>query len=333
MVGKLTNDGHMSCSRLPALLGLSPWSSPNDELQKSYAALNGIAAKPWEGNEATRLGDTLEPIILRLMRQRLDMDTLIEPDAPFHAPPGIALSGSLDGVAGMIPVDRKKVIKTDPDQGIYVMTPSGEISLSGNGAFECKLTSNHAEDAPAPHRGPIQLQGQLLCSGFKWGAVGVLYQGIELRIFVFPRDEKMISTIMEAVEEFERRKRGPDYYVPANPADGIRTYARAETGAPPVDLDRAAIALCDELIAAKKLMKISERTIEETTSALMGLLGNHDIGVARDSDGTTWTVKWPTINFKATADKTTLGKPAYSIRRKTLGITVQSADGKTEGEA
>jgi len=93
MVGKLTNDNQMSCSRLPALMGLSPWSSPNDELQKSYAALNGIAAKPWEGNEATRMGDTMEPIILELMRQRLGMDVLLKPDAPFHAPPGGRYSG------------------------------------------------------------------------------------------------------------------------------------------------------------------------------------------------------------------------------------------------
>jgi len=119
MVGKLTNDNQMSCSRLPALLGLSPWSSPNDELQKSFAAINNLPRAEWEGNEATRMGDKFEPLILDMMQQRLGLDVLTAPNAPFHAPPGIALSGSLDGVARIIPVDRKKIIKTGPDNRIY----------------------------------------------------------------------------------------------------------------------------------------------------------------------------------------------------------------------
>ena len=333
MVGKLTNDAMMSCSRLPALMGLSPWSTPNDELQKSFNALNNLPRTEWEGNEATRMGDKFEPMILRMMQERLGLDVLVEPDAPFHAPLGIALSGSLDGVAGMIPVDRKIQVKTDPDRGIYVMNDSGEIQLSGNGVFECKLTSSRPEDEPAAYRGPIQLQGQMLCSGFKWGAVGVLYQGIELRIFVYPRNETMIEQIKGAVAEFEQRKRGPDFYAPANPADGIRTYGTAEQGAPPVDLDKSAIELMDEIIGAKKLAKIAQDTIDECTAALMDALGNHETGIARDSDGSTWTVKWPTINYKAKAATTTPAKAAYSVRRKTLTIKITDASGKESEEA
>ena len=39
------------------------------------------------------MGDTMEPIILGLMRERLGMDVLLKPDAPFHAPPGGRYSG------------------------------------------------------------------------------------------------------------------------------------------------------------------------------------------------------------------------------------------------
>jgi hypothetical protein len=333
MVGKLTNDAMMSCSRLPALLGLSPWSSPNDELQKSFKALNNLPKDDWNGNEATRMGDKFEPIILGMMQERLGLDILIQPDAPYHAPPGIALSGSLDGVAGMIPSTRKVAVQTDVEAGIYVMTPSGEMTLDGNGCFECKLTSNRPEEEPAAYRGPIQLQGQMLCSGFKWGAVGVLYQGIELRIFVYPRNDEKIREIIAAVEEFEKRKHGPDFYAPQNPADGIRTYGTVEQGAPPIDLDPVAITLMDEIINAKKLAKIAQDTIDDCTAGLMDLLGNHETGIARDSDGSTWTVKWPTRHYKAAAAKTTPAKEAYSIRLKSLTIKVADASGKETEEA
>jgi len=42
-IGKLSDDAVMSCSRLPALLGVSGFSTPNDELRKSIAALDARA--------------------------------------------------------------------------------------------------------------------------------------------------------------------------------------------------------------------------------------------------------------------------------------------------
>ena len=39
-IGKITDDRVMSCSRLAALAGLSSYSTPNDELRKSIAAID-----------------------------------------------------------------------------------------------------------------------------------------------------------------------------------------------------------------------------------------------------------------------------------------------------
>lgn len=42
MAGKKTPDYMMSASRLPALLGLSKYQTPNDELQFSINAARGV---------------------------------------------------------------------------------------------------------------------------------------------------------------------------------------------------------------------------------------------------------------------------------------------------
>ena len=327
MVGKLTKDATMSCSRLPALLGLSPWSTPNDELRKSYNALNGVEAPAWEPGEAADMGNLLEPIILQEVGRRLGIDVMA-PSEPFHAF-GTPLSGSLDAI-GHRPYDAR-VIETDASKGVYVMAPTGRLPVAGRCAIECKLTSHAPEDAPAPHRGPIQLQGQMLCAGLSWGAVAVLYRGIELRIFVYERDGAMIAKIIEACHDFERRKHGPDWYVAQNPADAIRTWQGVDDKAPPVDLSIEAVDLMDEIVAARQIIKSYERVAEEASAALMNMLGNAEMGVATDRDGAKWTVRWPMRHYKASAAKTTPAKEAYSIRLKSLDIRVDDAAKKEVG--
>ena len=51
VIGKLSDGYVMSCSRLPVLFGMSPWSSPNYELLKSMSA--------WDASKAGR--DPAEP--------------------------------------------------------------------------------------------------------------------------------------------------------------------------------------------------------------------------------------------------------------------------------
>ena len=329
MVGKLTSDAVMSCSRLPALMGLSPYSTPNDELQTSFNALNGVERPEWLGNEATAWGNLMEPMILEQMKDRLGLEMLYIPDTPYHAPPGIALSGSLDGVGSMLNPKTALIIKHDPEKGIYLADGIDELKLSGPGALECKVTSNNPEGLPASHRGPKQLQGQMLCSGYSWGAIGVLYRGVELRIFIYRRNEVLIDQIKALVADFEIRKHGPDWYAPMNPADGIRTWSTVDDDAPLLDLPIDAIELMDNIIAAKKLAKVAEDTINEFTAGIMDLMGNHEKAQAVDKDGAIWTVKWPMRHYKPSVEKTTPAKAAYSIRLKTLDIKVTEKTGIT----
>jgi hypothetical protein len=112
--------------------------------------------KPFNGNEACDWGDTLEGVILTTAADRLGLtDLQLEHDAVFHdtLPFAVSLDGTADGGLG-------HNVDTDWSKGI--ICPNGPVWVDGLGVLESKLTSNKPEDAPAPHRGPLQLQGQLM---------------------------------------------------------------------------------------------------------------------------------------------------------------------------
>jgi predicted phage-related endonuclease len=315
MVGKLTSLTKLSCSRLPAVMGFSPYRTPNDELAATLDAIDGKPAPEWTGNEATRWGDTLEPVILAAVAERLGC-SLAVPTLPFDAA-GVALSASIDGIA--TPPGSRLMVTSDPGRGIYVIG-SDSVLLEGRGVLESKLTSASPEDEPAAHRGPLQVQGCILCAGLSWGAIGVLYRGIELRVFVYQRDEGVIRQIVDAVSQFERRKAARDWYPPSSPADAANTWSRPDETAPPVDLPVDAADLIDDILSAKQTIATAEEIRDAATAELMAMLGNATEGAVTDRDGSRYRVRWPVRKYKAQPAKLTPAKAAYEIRQKTLDI-------------
>ena len=75
------------------------------------------------------------------------------------------------------------------------------------GVLEAKNTSHFPEDEPAATRGPIQCQGLMMCTGYKWAAIFVLYRGTELRCFLYAPDPATIAKIEADAIEFESASR------------------------------------------------------------------------------------------------------------------------------
>jgi hypothetical protein len=175
MVGKVTPNSVLSASRLPAVMGLSKYRSPNDELQVSVDAINGKVPEDFT-NEAMQWGNQLESIILQTAAERLGLTDLVDvhPEPYFH--PKLPLCCSLDGTASGNGLE----IVTDREAGIFVMGEDS-IILTGKGVIEAKLTSFAPEDSPPVWRGPIQLQAQMDIIGATWGVIATLYQGTTLR--------------------------------------------------------------------------------------------------------------------------------------------------------
>lgn len=313
MVGKVTPDTIMSASRLPALLGHSTYSTPNDELQLSINAINGKAREEIT-NESMEWGNRLELEILREAAWRLQLADIVtyHPSAYFHAK--LALACSLDGEG----TAEGQVITSDPDHGIYVVGQDS-IKLDGLGVLEAKVTANLPEDTPALWRGPIQLQAQMMITGYSWGAVCVLYRGVALRVFLFGRHEATEQAIAAAVEDFQRRLNHyqntgeVDWYPPANTEDLDRMYAHAEERVVELGDDAGALAL--QIVQAKADRVRLEGIISSAEMQLKQLM--QDAGKARAGR---FLIAWPMRNLKAQPEKIIPAKEASSVRQSTLSI-------------
>lgn len=317
MVGKLTSNTELSCSRLPAVMGYSPWSTANDELAITVNAMLGVE-RAWNGNEAADWGNTFEPLILETAAARLGMELEI-PTVPFPAPKGIVLAASVDGIVRL--KGEAFTVMTDPARGIYVIG-ADEVVIDGPGILESKLTSSPPEDEPAAYRGPLQIQGCMLCTGCTWGAVAVLYRGIELRIFVYPRNEDLIAEIIKTVADFEFRKHGPDWYPAVNCADAAKVWGRGEAEAFPIPLPPEMANVVSDILDAKARIERDEAIIEAASTVVMDVMGNHTEANLTMPGGAACRVRWPMRRYKAQPEKVTPAKAAYEIRLKSLDIKV-----------
>lgn len=314
MVGKLTPNTMLSASRLPAVMGMSKYRSPNDELQYSIDAING-KEPPDISNESMDWGNKLEPTILmeaanRLGCTQLDID---HEEAYFHD--SLPLSCSLDGTA----TGNMQEVFTDPERGIYVVgQPS--IILEGTGVLEAKLTAMDAEDQLPLWRGPIQLQAQMDIIHASWGCVATLYKGTELRLFLFAKHQDTLDIVKQISIDFQDRldrykNTGEiDYYQPINPKDASRTWERA-TDEDPVDLDEYAESLIEVLQKNKKKITTLEDENGKIQTELMGMLKNHKYGLAGK-----YQITWPERSYKAQPSRIIPEKEAYTIRQSTLTI-------------
>ena len=313
MAGKLTDDKEMSASRLPGLMGYSKYSTPNDELQFSINAIDG-KERPDIGNEAMGWGNTLEPVGLIESAKRLKVAEFDTQIGQAYKHPDIALACSLDGVG----YGTGQEIYSDPDKGIFVVGQD-TIVLDGPGVLEAKVTKTMPEDTPHLARGPIQLQGQMLVTGHKWGAVCVLYQGIELRIFLYAPHKGTQSAIYEAVKEFEskldkyRETTEIDWYPPASSKELDRIYPNAVKDE--VELSVETSFLAQSILASKAVIRAAESDIEEAEKQIKEELGQAERGRVGS-----YVISWPMRNYKAAAERLVPAKDAYSVRQSVLSI-------------
>lgn len=314
MVGKVTPNTMMSASRLPALMGISKYRSPNDELIATLAAMDGKELEI-EGNEAMEWGNKMEPEILKEACLRLGVDNLdLDHQHPyFHAswPLACSLDGAADG--------RGLVVNHDPDRGVYVVGQDS-IVLEGRGVLEAKLTAMDVEDVPPLWRGPVQLQAQMDIMEAKWGAVATLYRGTQLRIFLFAPHPATLEAIETAVTDFQRRldywreTKTVDYYPPQDSKDANRTWPAVKDEEPML-LGEAEDYWAFKIQMAKHEMSRLEEEIADCEKRIKDVMRDH--GVARTDK---YEIKWPMRHFKAQPERVVPAKDAYSIRQSTLSI-------------
>jgi predicted phage-related endonuclease len=314
MVGKLTPNDIATASTVATIMGFNPWSTPNDALAKAIAAAEG-RPDDWQGNEATGWGDRLEPIIINLAAERLALTHVKTEfnEAFFHR--SAPLACSLDGEAR-----GSGFVSTDTERGIYALN-APKIAITGPGIIESKVTSALPEMEPPPHRGPLQLQAQMACTGHAWGVVATLYRGIELRLYVYASDPAVQQRIIDASVEFKQRVTDCDFYPPISSADADTAYSRVDDGAPSVDLSvlEGGNDYLAMLVTGKQRKRDAEDMIEEAERNLKEIMGCHEQahGLA---DNAAYKVIWGERKYSAQPQKIVEAKPARTVRSKTLTL-------------
>jgi len=294
-IGKITDDRIMSCSRLAALAGLSPYSMPNDELRKSIAAIDAkatVAPGAFTSSEPAHWGNLHEGNILQEIVTRLALEDaeleITEPSLHKTLP----LQGSLDGRANGCGL----TFTTDPSRGIYVIGQD-EITLTGTGVLEAKSTRHMPELEPAMTRGPLQCQGLMMCTGYEWSGIGVLYQGSELRIFLYAPDAALQAKIAADVQDFEgrlynyRSTGDIDWYPALTPNDAQLTWSRSEPEQELVLSDELSERV-SELHAAHLARRSVSELIKKLTVEIQNEMGNHEIAYAQENGEKFARVTW-----------------------------------------
>lgn len=318
MVGKITNDILPSGSRIPGIMGVSPFRSPNDELAASIDALEGKPRPPFEV-EAADWGNTLEPIIITEAAKRLGItvkELQVDYALSYLEDDEIILQCSLDAIWE----GDGRTITTDPDLGIYVIG-ADQITLNGLGCCESKLTSAMPEEEPPLYRGPLQLQAQMLCAGYTWGVIATLYRGTELRLFFYQASGNMQTKIIDVCKEFTRRVNSKSWYPAVSPADAVKAYPTVDESKPAIELAGDVGEYARRLIEAKAQAKILEDEIDQLQSKIMDTMTDAEEGYIKNQDGSIAArIKWAMRSYKAQPEKVTPAKPARVERAKTLQI-------------
>jgi predicted phage-related endonuclease len=316
MVSKVTPDTMMSASRLPSIMGLSKYQTPNDELEYSINALKGLD-RPDIGNESMAWGNTLEPVILVEAAKRLQLFDLVTDHnkAFFHEE--LPLCCSLDGSAYSL----GQVVTTDVEAGIYVIGQDS-IQLEGMGVIEAKLTAMDAEEIPPLWRGPIQLQAQMDIVKAKWGCIATLYRGTQLRLFLFAPHQGTLDRITQVTLDFQLRlehwkKTGAvDYYPPMEGEKWLDSRGMYPATDEPVELDSTEAAeLAQQISDSKTTLKMTEQEIAAAEDRLKELMGDCTKATAGG-----FIINWPVRTYKSQPEKVIQAKEAYSIRQSTLTI-------------
>lgn len=315
MVNKVTPDTMLSASRLPGVMGISRYQTPNDELEYSIRALKGEEREDI-GNEAMAWGNEMEPLILREAAKRLELVDLVidHPTARFHE--SLPLCCSLDGTGD----GHGQVITTDPDQGVFVIGQDS-ITLDGVGVLEAKLTGMDVEDSPPLWRGPIQLQAQMDITQAKWGAICTLYRGTQLRIFLFAPHQGTVDRIAAVAKDFQRRLDAwadtgtVEYYPPAEGEQWPENRGQYPANEETIRLSDEAGVLADKILQARAAIKESEAAISEAEKQIKELMGDATRALAGS-----YSIAWPTRSYKAQPAKMVAAKEAYTIRQSTLTI-------------
>jgi predicted phage-related endonuclease len=301
---KLTDDAiEIGASRMAAIMGLSPWSTPNDELARTVAAIDGEATYD-APNGFMLFGTYMERGLRDWAEDDLGVQIMV-PTTVYRAPEH-RLGTSIDGLI----IDQTPLTLTDYRGEEHVIDSDKPVVV------EFKVAG--FEDPPIYYL--IQVQHQLLVTGYDIGILCWIdrrWPGERPSYCVIQRHQPTMEMIVEAAAEFWAHVSNGTQYPPHNGQEANRLIKGR--GREPVTIGHNQDPggelpdLVANYLGAKRAIEAGETLKGRAETRIKEILG--DIEVA-DIPG--FQICWTTTNCKAQPEKVTPAKPAYTTRRFTV---------------
>lgn len=201
---KYSKDGYeVGGSKVPTIvLGQNDFGLTREDIRKTFVEIKNnpevIQLESKQNQNAKDRGNYLEDGIAHWVSDTLDFLCKDEVSVSFRKPTDAyrlsqyKMAASLDGIlevhGGLLNYDDPQTGKT--------------FTLSGKGVCEIK-TQGYNDHVTYEHI--LQLQAQMLVSGFKWGVIGHLGPRLKMQMFVFESSKEIQAKIIERVKDFWRR--------------------------------------------------------------------------------------------------------------------------------
>lgn len=259
----MTREANVGASRVAAIVGLDPYRSDYDV----WLELTG-RAEPWRGNDATRRGQRLEPVLIDYYRE-------LHPDERVISGGEYRLKGT--------------PILAHPDARAYraVGAPPHRVIEAKSAAIEA---AGHADTTKwgdagtdqVPDHYLVQTQVQMAAVGCDEASIPAIIGGRGFVEYLVPRSDRLVARLVEMVvtwyDLYVVGDRPPEGKPPS--LDTLARVIRREGKA--VEVERS---LVSEWVRCRDDAKRAEQAQDEARARLLAALGDGDEGTV---DGQTW---------------------------------------------
>ena len=304
---KFSKDGfEVGASKVPLIvIGQDDFGNTREQLRQNFAEIRKnpdvVRLESKQNKNAKDRGNYLEDGIAHWVSDQLDSLCADLGSVTFRKPidayrlSKYKMAASLDGV---LTIDGEPILYDDPQTG-------KTFTLSGDGVCEIK-TQGYNDHVTYDHI--LQLQAQMLVSGFKWGVIGHLGPRLKMQMFVFESHKQIQKKIIERVKDFWRRvEKDTPYPVIAEPTEKVYSDWSND--------DKGLTKLTNDYDLAKDEIERWTTTKDQLANAIKSILKQENASYVKIREK---QIACELITRKATVERIVPAKPASQYEKLTV---------------
>ena len=304
---KFSKDGfEVGASKVPLIvIGQDDFGNTREQLRQNFVEIRKnpdvVRFESKQNQNAKDRGNYLEDGIAHWVSDQLDSLCADPGSVTFskytdaYRLSKYKMAASLDGT---LTIQGNPIQYNDPQTGIT-------FKLSGNGVCEIKT---HGYNDHVTYNHILQLQAQMLVTGFKWGVIGHLGPRLKMQMFVFVSLADIQKKIIERVKDFWRRvEKDTPYPVIAEPTEKVYSDWSND--------DKGLTKLTNDYDLAKDEIERWTTTKDQLANAIKSILKQENASYVKIREK---QIACELITRKATVEKIVPAKPASQYEKLTV---------------